>query len=313
MKRGEGPKRVRIRNLRAGESVPAGPPRRYPNKQGYIRLRWTIGPGEQVEVLEHRVVDGVVTDAEHVHHRNHIRDDNRPSNLEPLTAAQHAARHNAEYKRRGRQMARLYRSGHSTVDIARQLGVNPGTVSRRLAELNVEMRTTSDYAVEVDPAEVAELYRSGRSLTSLARQYRVETKRMTSLIREGGATIRKPGRPKPSTAQDENVARLAVRRRSGGMCEVCGKAQATNFQHRKAAGQGGGWSACNGLDVCGMGNVSGCHGLIHQNPTLAYANGWSVRSGHDPATQPVQLAGRGLCLLAPDGRAVPAAEAEDVA
>jgi hypothetical protein len=33
----------------------------------------------------------------------------------------------------------------------------------------------------------------------------------------------------------------------------------------------------NLLHVCGMGNVNGCHGRIHQHPNEAYAAGWLTR------------------------------------
>lgn len=89
---------------------------------------------------------------------------------------------------------------------------------------------------------------------------------------------------------NEREARRIVRQRSDGGCEVrilpvC-LGRATNFQHRKARGQGGQWAPSNGLDVCGAGNASGCHGYIHQHPTEAYANGWSVESWAEPALRP---------------------------
>ena len=110
---------------------------------------------------------------------------------------------------------------------------------------------------------------------------------------------------RPTVTAEERRARKLVRARSGGLCELCHRAPASNFQHRKAQVHGGEYSAVNGLDVCGMGNMSGCHGHIHQNPTVAYERGWSVRSGHDPASQPVWLAGRGWVLLRPDGSVSP--------
>ena len=47
-----------IRTLKAGEVVPSAPPRRYVASHGYVRLRWTVGPGprDEVEVYEHRTV-----------------------------------------------------------------------------------------------------------------------------------------------------------------------------------------------------------------------------------------------------------------
>jgi hypothetical protein len=94
----------------------------------------------------------------------------------------------------------------------------------------------------------------------------------------------------------EQPARDAVRGRSGGMCEVCGTAKATNFQHRLNEGQGGPWTASNGLAVCGQGNATGCHSVIHLNPTKSYVNGWSVRSWDNPITCPVLRRGEWVLL-----------------
>lgn len=82
-------------------------------------------------------------------------------------------------------------------------------------------------------------------------------------------------------------------------------ARATNFQHRKNRSQGGEWSASNGLDVCGQGNATGCHGFIHQNPNHADALGYYVRRGEDPATTPVKLFAHGWALLDDDGQVHP--------
>jgi len=98
----------------------------------------------------------------------------------------------------------------------------------------------------------------------------------------------------------EKEARRLVRERSGGICEICGAQQATNFQHRKARAHAGIWSASNGLDVCGMGNAFGCHGYIHQNPDAACENGWSVKSWDDETTIPVRTV-HGLVLLDDEG------------
>lgn len=92
---------------------------------------------------------------------------------------------------------------------------------------------------------------------------------------------------------NEKLARRLVRERSGGDCEirvprVC-LGRATNFQHRRAQKHAGLWTPSNGLDVCGMGNVSGCHGYIHQNPNVAVVNGWTVKSWDDWRMKSVQL------------------------
>jgi len=101
------------------------------------------------------------------------------------------------------------------------------------------------------------------------------------------------------TAAERN-ARKVVRARSGGICEICGHAAATNFGHRKNRSQGGQWSASNGLDLCGSGST-GCHGHATVNPALARERGWAVLSTQDPAEVPVFLAGHGWVFLLEDG------------
>jgi hypothetical protein len=113
-------------------------------------------------------------------------------------------------------------------------------------------------------------------------------------------------RREPAGGQEQQ-ARLIVHGRAGGRCEICREAWATNYQHRKGKAHCSPaelWDPANGLAVCGQGNYSGCHGRLHQNPAEAYGNGWSVRSGHDPAEQPVLRRGEWVWLR-PDGTVEP--------
>jgi hypothetical protein len=121
-------------------------------------------------------------------------------------------------------------------------------------------------------------------------------------IKRGGK--RPAYRPAPLTPEEE-AARDLVRRRSGGWCElridgVC-QGAATNYQHRRATAHGGPTTASNGIDVCGMGNVSGCHGYLHQNPTEAVAKGWTVKSGQSWQKRAVLLFD-GFVILGDDGQ-----------
>lgn len=103
---------------------------------------------------------------------------------------------------------------------------------------------------------------------------------------------------------NERLARRLVRERSGGICEVCAIAYATNFHHRKNRSQGGRWTPENGLDVCGSGST-GCHGFITANPKLSYEYGWAVRSRMNPELVAVRLAGRGWTFLDSTGAYLP--------
>lgn len=98
---------------------------------------------------------------------------------------------------------------------------------------------------------------------------------------------------------NEKQARSLVYARSGGICEACGSARATDYAHRKARSQGGEWSPVNALHVCHVD-----HMIQHANPNMAAANGWMVRSWADPAIIPARLA-RGLVFLNEDGTVTP--------
>lgn len=103
-------------------------------------------------------------------------------------------------------------------------------------------------------------------------------------------------------------ARKLLAERSGGRCEICAVRLAREAQHRKNRSQGGTWDLSNLLHVCGFGNTSGCHGLIHQRPEAAYANGWSVRECFTPAHIPAWLTadfGRVYVWLRDDGSREP--------
>jgi hypothetical protein len=134
-----------IRTLRPGERVPTDEPKRYLSDQGYIRLRWRVGVKEYVETYEHRVFGGQVTTEEHVHHHNRDRTDNRPENLRPLSAVDHAAEHGNP--RWWVQAARLYGSGLSTYQVGKELTRNPASVYRALVKLGVPLRHDARVAI----------------------------------------------------------------------------------------------------------------------------------------------------------------------
>lgn len=96
-------------------------------------------------------------------------------------------------------------------------------------------------------------------------------------------------------AAAERRARLIVRERSGGVCEACGMARATDWAHRVAEGQGGPWCPSNGLHLCHPD-----HMWCHANPQEARARGWMLHSGDDPQMTPARLT-YGWALLHADG------------
>jgi hypothetical protein len=108
---------------------------------------------------------------------------------------------------------------------------------------------------------------------------------------------------RPSQTPDERNGRALVGRRSGGWCElridgVCA-GPATDWQHRRNRSQGGTWAASNGIHTC-----RNCHRYIHDRPTAAVDNGWTVQSWMDWRTVPVLLFD-GLALLDDNGGLAP--------
>lgn len=102
--------------------------------------------------------------------------------------------------------------------------------------------------------------------------------------------------------------RLIVRTRAGGRCELCGVAAhegPTSIHHRHPRRMGGTrrpWInlASNLLFICGTG-TTGCHGRVESNRTAAYAAGWLLRDGEDPAEVPVQIHQLGAVYLTDEG------------
>lgn len=83
----------------------------------------------------------------------------------------------------------------------------------------------------------------------------------------------------------EARARAEVAERAAGSCEVTGAPGALEWAHRVSLGRGGAWTPWNGLHLS-----RAAHAWCHQHPGSAYAAGWFVETGHDPAAVPVWLA-----------------------
>lgn len=96
-----------------------------------------------------------------------------------------------------------------------------------------------------------------------------------------------------------------VRQRSRGVCEACGRRDATEMHHRQYRSRLGKDVASNLLHVCGWGNHTGCHGVAHTK--AGHELGLSVHSWDEPTEVAVQHARLGRVLLDDAGGWVDAA------
>jgi 5-methylcytosine-specific restriction protein A len=286
---------ARITTIRSGEAVPAGEPKRYRSSHGYVRLRWLVGPQEYLETYEHRVVDGFVTNAEHVHHDNRVKDDNSGENLVPLTAEEHNRLHAEE--RRGRPRPPRPKGFG-------QYAPYPGKDAKEKAERAQRRRDER----RARAMEMRRLYLEER-LTTLEISERVGLHHsgVSRELRAIGVRLRGGGTTKKDTGPSSSV-RSVVTARAQLCCERCGvsvKWAAHHHHHRRPRQMGGDTRPETNLPSNLLLLCSPCHSAVESSRQISYERGWLVHAEHDPATRPVWLAGRGLVLLRADGSTIP--------
>jgi hypothetical protein len=181
-----------IRSLGPDEPIPEGEPRRYPNGRGYIRLRWRVGPGEYVECYEHRVIAGRPPGRQ-VHHRNRDRGDNDPTNLAPLTTAEHGREHRVIDDA---EVVRLYDEGLGYKPIAALLGHHPASVLRAHRRAGGRSRSISEAKrVQVDDDRLRALHATpGFRVPQIAEALDVGQAVVRRRMRELGLPPFPPGR-----------------------------------------------------------------------------------------------------------------------
>ena len=102
---------------------------------------------------------------------------------------------------------------------------------------------------------------------------------------------RPPKQPKNIPARNEAI----VKTRSGGVCESCGERPAANVHHRKYLSRGGTHDVHNLIHLCGMGNVTGCHGRAHKD---GEPEGLAIGRGYRSELFPVRR--RGVWVIPDD-------------
>lgn len=128
---------------------------------------------------------------------------------------------------------------------------------------------------------------------------RKELERKTPLATVTPITAAKPKPKASSRPRDpaEGPCKAVVKRRSGGMCEICGRRRGESVHHRRKQSQGGPWTPSNCLHLCGDGRgPDGCHGTITNTREQYYKDGWLVYSWEDWSGKPVKYRGRMVVL-----------------
>ena len=109
----------------------------------------------------------------------------------------------------------------------------------------------------------------------VGRWERAEARKASARAQRPTGAKRRVGGRKPDPPELV-MAKKVVRARSGGRCEArtpwC-EGRATQVHHIHGRNDN---DPDMLLHVCGLGNASGCHGYIHQNPAIAYERGWLV-------------------------------------
>jgi hypothetical protein len=188
-----------IRQIGPNDPIPTEHPKRYPNKQGYVRLRWRVGTAEYVECYEHRLVAGLPV-GKHVHHKNEDKGDNASANLQQMEPRAHHQHHmplsfDVEVARRA------YEGGASLPTLQRQLGVHHTAIYRALKAVGVAFRPANSWRqFVVDEDAVRRMHGADTPAPAIAKALGVPVAPIRRVIRALGLPRRRSGAPSKRTS-----------------------------------------------------------------------------------------------------------------
>lgn len=107
-------------------------------KTGAVRWNYSY-KGEKRTVFVHRLLAVAIWGFEavrdhDVHHKNEVRWDNRPGNLELMEHGEHSSHHRKLTEKERRTIVQRYKDGESSYDIAPDFDVTPGTAIQVVRE-----------------------------------------------------------------------------------------------------------------------------------------------------------------------------------
>lgn len=120
---------------------------RYKNVNGVIR--------REHQIVAERTLGRSLKRGEVVHHKDHDRSNNRPSNLVVMSRVEHSRMHGKEgwekvkkkinaFTYDHRQLVRLYKAGLSLREVARKVGCSHRTVQEALRRHRAKSRSNSE-------------------------------------------------------------------------------------------------------------------------------------------------------------------------
>lgn len=183
--------RQAIRRLVYGELPPSTKPYRYKIPTGYMVLRWPLGDGTYVEILEHRYVTNAPPGTV-VHHKDGNKTNNSIENLEVLSPSVHAKMVSFDVG----LAAEAYESGMTTTEVGRLFGVHASVISRRLRAYGVRMRSIGREKLEIDTDELLDLYYKGMRPEAIAAHFGCSSTPIRQRLKELGVNPHLPGRPR---------------------------------------------------------------------------------------------------------------------